>query len=76
MEVGIGTQMGQETGDRSLCRDQVWVLHTSLLKRDCSNCFLMEPRTTNPGIAPPTMGNSPINHLLRKCPKGLPTNKF
>ena len=75
MEVGIETQMGQETGNRSLCRDQVGVLLTSLIDRACSACFLIEPRTTNPGIALPTMWSFPSNHLIRKCPKGfLQTN--
>lgn len=60
MEVGIGTQMGQEAGDRSLYRDQVWVLLTSLLNRACSDFFLIEHRTTNSGIAPPRMWSSPV----------------
>jgi hypothetical protein len=28
---------------------------TGLLPLACSACFLIEPRTTNPGMAPPTM---------------------
>jgi hypothetical protein len=29
---------------------------TGLLPLACSACFLIEPRTTSPGIGPPTMG--------------------
>jgi hypothetical protein len=32
------------------------MLLTDLLPMACSACFLIEPRTTNPGMAPPTMG--------------------
>jgi hypothetical protein len=35
----------------------------------CSACFPIKPRTTRPGMAPPTMGEAfPINYYsLRKC---------
>jgi hypothetical protein len=29
-------------------------------------CFLIEPRTTTPGMAPPTMGPPTLDHQLRK----------
>jgi hypothetical protein len=33
----------------------------------CSACFLIEPRTTSPGMAPPTMGSAlPHRSLLKK----------
>lgn len=38
-----------------------WVLRPGLLLMVYSACFLIEPRTTNPGMAPPTVG-SPISH--------------
>ena len=28
----------------------------------CSACFLIEPRTTSPGMAPPTMGPPTLDH--------------
>jgi hypothetical protein len=34
---------------------------TGLLPLACSTCFLIEPRTTSPGVAPPTMSPS---HLI------------
>jgi hypothetical protein len=32
------------------------MLLTGLLPLACSACFLTEPRTTSPGMAPPTVG--------------------
>jgi hypothetical protein len=32
------------------------VLNTGLFSLACSACFHVEPRTTSPGMAPPTMG--------------------
>ena len=45
-----------------------WRDVTRLLPRPCSSCFLIEPRTTSPGMAPPTMGLSTLDHQLGKCP--------
>ena len=45
---------------------------TGLLLMACSACFLIEPRTTNPGIALPTMAGALPHQSLRKCPTGLP----
>jgi hypothetical protein len=28
----------------------------------CSACFLIEPKTTSPGMAPPTMGPPILDH--------------
>lgn len=55
-EVMTGTQAWQEPGGRSWCRGRGGMLLTGLLPMACSACFLMESRTTNPGVAPPTMG--------------------
>jgi hypothetical protein len=44
-EVRIGTQSGQE-------------LLAGLHPLACSACFLMEPRTSSPGLAPSTMGST------------------
>ena len=43
------------------------VLLTGLLPLACSACFLIEPRTTSPGMALPTMGPPTLDHSLRKC---------
>jgi hypothetical protein len=41
---------------------------TGLLPLACSVCFLIEPTTTSPWMAPPTMGPpSTLDHQLRKC---------
>jgi hypothetical protein len=38
---------------------RLWrALLTGLLPLPCSACFLIEPRTTSPRMAPPTMGPS------------------
>ena len=42
-------------------------LLTRLLSLACSSCFLIEPRTTSIGMAPPTMGPPTLDHQLRKC---------
>jgi hypothetical protein len=45
-----------------------WLL-TGLLLVACSACFLIEPRTTSPGMAPPTMGWAlPHQTLIMKMP--------
>jgi hypothetical protein len=33
-----------------------------LLPLACSACFLIVPRTTSPGMAPPTIGPLPLGH--------------
>ena len=45
------------------------MLLIGLLSLACSACFLMEPKTTSPGMAPPTRGWA-IDHQLRKCLTG------
>ena len=55
-EVRTGTQAELESGGRSWCRGHGGVLLTGLLPMACSACFLVEPRTTSPGMALPTMG--------------------
>jgi len=44
------------SGSRSWCRGHGGMLLTGLLPLACSACFLIEPRTTSPGMAPLTMG--------------------
>jgi hypothetical protein len=39
-----------------------WRDVTSLLPLTCSACFLIEPRATSPGMAPPTMDPSRLDH--------------
>jgi hypothetical protein len=43
------------------------MLLACLLPLACSACFLIEPRTTSPGMAPPTMGPPTLDHWLRNC---------
>jgi hypothetical protein len=48
------------------------VLLTGLLPMACSACFLIEPRTTSPGLAPPTMGWAlPHQSIIKKIPYRL-----
>jgi hypothetical protein len=42
--------------NRSWCRGLGGMLLTGLILLLCSAFFLIEPKTTSPGIAPPTMG--------------------
>jgi hypothetical protein len=44
------------SGSRSWCRDHGGMLFTGLLPLAYSACFLIEPKTTSPGMAPPKMG--------------------
>ena len=45
-----------------------------LAPHGCSACFLIEPRTTSPGMTVPTMGWAlPHQSLIRKCPICLPS---
>ena len=50
------------------------VLLTDFLLMACSLCFLIEPKATSPGMAPPTMGWT-LSHqsLIKKCATELPT---
>ena len=63
---GAGTQAGQEPGGRSWWRSHGTTMLTGLLPMACSVCFLIEPRTTSPGMAPLTMGWALPDQSLRK----------
>jgi hypothetical protein len=63
--------------DRNSHRAGIWrqelmqrswrVLLTGLLPMACSGCVFTEPRTTSPGVAPPTMGSAlPHQSLIKK----------
>jgi hypothetical protein len=54
-ETRTGTQIGQEPGGGADAETHRGVLLTDLLLMVCSACFLIEPRTTSPGMDP-TMG--------------------
>ena len=47
-------QLGEIT-ESSLTKQHEGMLLTGLLPLPCSACFLLEPRTTSPGMAPLTM---------------------
>lgn len=71
-EVRSETQAGQERGHRSQCRGRGEVLFTGLLIMTCLACILIGPRTTNPGMAPPTMGGVlPHQSLIKQMPYRL-----
>ena len=61
-EVRTRTQAGLEPGGRGWCRGHWGVLLTGLLPMACSTLFLIEPRTTSPGMVTPTMGCAPAHH--------------
>jgi len=44
------------SGSKSWWKGRGGMLLTGLLLLACSACFLMEPKITSPGMAPPTMG--------------------
>jgi hypothetical protein len=45
------------------------LLLTGLLSMACLVCFLLEPRTTSPGVAPPTVSwTIPHQSLIKKMP--------
>ena len=48
-EIRTGTQVGQEAGADAEAMKGCYLLA-------CSACFFVEPRTTSPGMAPPTVG--------------------
>jgi hypothetical protein len=66
-EVRTGTQAG--TWRQELMQRPWRVLLTGLLLMTCSTCFLIEPRTTCLGVAPPTVGWA-LHHLslVKKMP--------
>jgi hypothetical protein len=68
-------QAGQELREepRGWAEVEATVLLRILFSMACSACFLIEPRTTSPGVAPPTQvsGPSHIHHYSRKCSTGL-----
>ena len=68
-EAQVRTQIEQEPAGRSWCRGHGRVLLTGLIPMACSACFLIEPRTTSPGMTPPTMGWA-LSHwsLIKKMP--------
>lgn len=55
---------GQEPGGRNWCRVSEGVLLTCFLLTVYSVCFLIEPRITSPGVAPPTKGWALIHQSL------------
>jgi hypothetical protein len=66
-ELGAGTQAGQGPGGRSWCGGHGRVLLTVLLLMACSAYFHIDPRTTSPGMAPPTMHWAlPHQSLIKK----------
>ena len=58
-EPGTGTQTRQEPNGRNGYRGHRSMLLIGLLSLHCLACFLKEPRTTRPGVAPPAMGWPP-----------------
>jgi hypothetical protein len=50
------------SGSRSWCRGYGGMLLTDLLPLACSACFLLETKTTSPGMAPPTVGPPTLDH--------------
>jgi hypothetical protein len=62
----------QELEGRRWCRGHGGILLNGLFLMACSACFLIEPRTTCPGMAPPTMGWAlPHQSLIKKMPYRL-----
>jgi hypothetical protein len=62
-KVGTETEAEQKPGGRSWGRSHGHVVLTGLLPMACSDCLLIETRTTNPGMIPQAIGWS------------LPTNR-
>jgi hypothetical protein len=48
------------SGSRSWCRGHGGMLFTGLLPLACSACSHIEPKTTSPGMVPPSRGLSPL----------------
>jgi hypothetical protein len=59
---GSQDRNSSRSGSRSWCRGHGGMLLTGLLPLACSACFLIEPRTTSPGMAPPTTGSPTLDH--------------
>jgi hypothetical protein len=55
-----GSQDWNSNRSGSRCRGHGGMFLAGLLLLACSACFLVEPRTTSPEMAPPTMGPSPL----------------
>jgi len=53
---GSQDRNSSRSGSRSWCRGHGGMLLTGLLPQACTDCFLIEPKTTSSGMAPPTMG--------------------
>jgi hypothetical protein len=67
------------SGSRSWCRGYEGMLLTGLLPLACSACSLIEPKTTSPGMAPPTRGLTAGSHggiSSRKAPFSEKTPAF
>lgn len=66
--VRIRTQTGRDSGGWSWSGGHQGVILTGLLPIACSACFLMETRTTSPGMSSLTIG-WPLPHwpLIEKC---------
>jgi hypothetical protein len=72
-EVRTGTQAVYEPGGKSWSRSHTRVLLIGLLLMACLVFFLIEPKATSPGMAPPMMDWSlPHQSLIKKIPTGLP----
>jgi hypothetical protein len=56
------------SGSRNWCRSHGWMLLTGLLHLACSACFIIETKTTIPGMKPPTMGPPTLDQLIEKMP--------
>ena len=64
--VRTGTQAGQKAEADAEAMEG-WMFITGLLPLACSACSLIEPKTTSPGITPPTRGPPPWS-LIEKMP--------
>lgn len=58
------------------CRIYGGMLFTDLLPLACSVCFLIESRTTSPGVVPPTVDWTLSHQSPRKCPTSLPAGNL
>ena len=66
--IKTGIHTGQGPGGRRWCRG---LLLIGLFNLACSACFLIEPRLTSPGMAPPTVDCFPFYQTLIKKKKDL-----
>jgi hypothetical protein len=65
-KVKTGNPTELEPGGRSWCSGHRGVLLTGLRHMACSACFLIESRTSSPGMAPPTRGWALFHQSLIK----------